>query len=391
MPLNYGNLRRLFEAKQPQVASAEVAALFKERHVTPTDVDLGKLFVECFGWSNYQACRSGALFHEVMESSGAVNTSMFTAISGQMVVTAVMNAYENEEFVFTQMIPEQQTPFLDGEKIPGISPIGDEAMVVPEGEPFPRVGVSQDWIETAAPRKRGMRLDVTREAVFGDRTGLLLERCAQVGYWLGVNREKRAIDCVIDENAGATSITAGGHRYHWRGTSYATYQSSTPWDNVTANNALVDWTDVEAAELTLAAITDPNTGEPIAIMPTKLIVTPQLNYTARSIVNATMIRRTTPGFATSANPNQSEGPNWVNPYDVVSSRLLAARLATDTDWFLGAPEKAFVYMVNFPMQVKTLGANSMLEYERDIVQSYRADERGAYVTKDPRLMNKSTA
>ena len=59
------------------------------------------------------------------------------------------------------------------------------------------------------------------------------------------------------------------------------------------------------------------------------MVTRQLLYTARRIVNATEIHVNTPGFATSGNPTETVTANPVQGYQIVSSALLAARLAID--------------------------------------------------------------
>jgi hypothetical protein len=40
-----------------------------------------------------------------------------------------------------------------------------------------------------------------------------------------------------------------------------------PFDNLQATNALADWTNIEKALLLFDGLSDPNTGEPIAIMP----------------------------------------------------------------------------------------------------------------------------
>jgi hypothetical protein len=58
---------------------------------------------------------------------------------------------------------------------------------------------------------------VTKEAIFFDRTHLVLSRAAEVGEVLGLNKEKRLIDLVI----GAKN------NYKWKGTTFNTYQTST--------------------------------------------------------------------------------------------------------------------------------------------------------------------
>lgn len=387
--MNYHRLVRLYEQCGADEAERQVKGLFAAGELRPRDFDLGRLFTECYGWHNFVACRAReeSAVRLIETGQGAVTTSAFQSISGQIVYSAIMEAYKSEDFVFSKLIPTVQTQF-SGEKIAGISRIGDEALVVPETEPFPLAGVREDFIETPPTRKRGLIVPVTREAIFFDRTGVLLERCKEVGYWLGVNKEKRAIDCIVDENTT-------DHRYKWRGNIIASYGDNSgthTWDNLVASNGLVDWTDVDNAKQAFYDLTDPNTGEPIDIEPVDLVATRQLEQTVYRILNATEIRVATPGYATSGAPTQT---NVANPYRnamrPLTSRLLAARMATDTSWFIGDVGKYARYMENWGMQVKEAPANSHDEFHRDIVSQYRADERGAYVVVEPRAIVKSTA
>ncbi len=117
--------------------------------------------------------------------------------------------------MFSSLVQTIPTQF-NGEKIPGIGRLGDVAEPMSEGTAYPQVGLSEDWIETPETTKRGFIVPVTKEAIFFDRTNLLLQRAAEVGEFLGLDKEKRVIDCVIDENVA-------DHRYNWKGTTYATY------------------------------------------------------------------------------------------------------------------------------------------------------------------------
>jgi hypothetical protein len=116
----------------------------------------------------------------------------------------------------------------------------------------------------------------------------------------------------------------------------------------------------------------------------------ELLYTARRIVEATTLKVATPGWATTGNPTESEWRNPVTGYSVLTSVLLASRMATDTSWFIGDVTKAFRYMENWPLAVVTAPANSDDEFKRDIVQQFKASERGQYATVEPRAMCKST-
>ena len=74
--------------------------------------------------------------------------------------------------------------------------------------PYPNVGLSEDYIETPSTTKHGFIVPVTREAIFFDRTHLILQRAAEVGEVLGLHKEKRLIDLVI----GARTTTSGRGR-----------------------------------------------------------------------------------------------------------------------------------------------------------------------------------
>jgi hypothetical protein len=387
--IKHAQLRRLYEAaerdRNPSRFFEDIGRALEKRELRPQDFSVRQLFEQFVpdgrelveSWNPRQG---GGV--TLQEAGDAVQTAAFANISGQIVYSAILEKYMAEELVFSKLIPNQPTQF-NGEKIAGIGQMGDGAEIVGEAQPYPTVGVTEDWIETPQTTKRGMIVPITKEAIFFDRTGVLLDRCREVGEWLGVNKEKRAIDCVVDEN-----VTT--HRYKWRGTSYATYQTTTPWDNVTASNALVDWTDIDAAEQTMAALIDPNTGEPIMVVPKHLIVNRELLYTARRIVEATTLKVATPGWATTGNPSEAEWKNPVTGYSVLTSVLLASRMATDTSWFIGDVTKAFRYMENWPLAVVSAPANSDDDFKRDIVQQFKASERGQYATVEPRAMNKST-
>ena len=313
------------------------------------------------------------------EAAGAVTASDFSTITGQILYTMMMQDLQPESYPFQNAIPTQQTQF-SGEKIPGIANLGDLAEVVGENEDYPLMGTSEDYIETPETKKRGFIVPVTKEAIFFDRTGDLLRKCGKVGDSLMLNKEKRAIDCLIDENTTA-------HRYKWKGTTYASYQTTSPWDNITASNGLVDWTDLDGAEQTFNAIVDPNTGEPVVIEANTIVVTKQNEQTAARIINATQIVMHSGGYAASGNLTETQAPNpYRSKYQILTSRLLAARAATDTDWWLGDPSKYACYMENWPITVTQAPAGNADDFNRDIVAKYKCSERGQYAVIQPRVM-----
>ncbi len=404
MQPNYKDLVESFHKATGGVDQAKgwLRESFAQKAAKPRDFDIGRLFCECFGWHTFLECRGlggeRRMANEVFESAlqeayGAVSTAAFVAITGQIVFSAVQEKYMAEEFMVSRLVMDKQSQIIGQEKVPAVSTIGDEALVVGEGKPFPLAGVTEDWKLWPEAQKRGLKVALTREIVFADKTGVLIERCSSVGESLGISKENRLTDALVDEGVGAVSGPIG-HRYGRKGTYIQTYgdnSGSHDFDNLQASNALVDQTDLDNAEQLFNAMLDPNSGEPIDVQATHLVVTKQLEQTGFRILNSTEVRTATPGWATSGNPMETMQANpYRNKYQLLTTRRLATRMATDTSWFLVNIAKAFSYKVIFPFQVIPAPANSYDEFERDIVRQWRADEMGAAVTEDPRFAVKST-
>ena len=401
---NYKGIVRLYESAHKQWndpreavrrANVELQEAIRAKDIDIKSFDFGGLFSDMFGHGEFHHCRDrGRGAWEVMEAAGPIMTTAFQGISSQAIWGLIMDAYQQPEFVFSKLIPTRQTN-EDFQKVPGISDIGDEVAIVKEGDPYPVVGVSQKYRHAPVLRKRGFRVQLTREALFFDRTGQLQEKASGGGKSMGQNREKRAVDVVIDENAGAASAIVGGHRYHYVGNSIASYGNNSgnhDWDNLSASTGLVDWTDIEACEILLDALTDPQTAEPIVFEAKHLVCSRQLRRTAERIAGADYITVVTPGYATSGNPTETQvGNPYKGAFAVISSPYVASRLATDTDWFFGDLTTAFEYCQAWPEEVKTLAGGTQIEFDQDIVQQYRFSEMGNYSTKEPRAMVKATA
>jgi hypothetical protein len=411
MPLNYDKLIHdyaLLESEQPTQGlqlgkgARHLREAFQAGAVKPTDFDYGRLFEAIFGWREFRRGRNGEMATALMEAAGPIMSNAFQNITGQILFTTFMADYTSEDFVFTKMIPTRPSPFAVGEKIPGISEMGDQATVVNEQEEFPLAAVNENYIEMPDPRTRGFRIALTRLAIFADRTGRLNEKVAKSGKWMGVNKEKRAINVTCDFGPGASS-DANTHRYKWRGDLMQTYANNSgthSFDNLETTNPLLNHRSLNLMETLFNNMRDPDTGEPITIMADSLIISPDLMQLAFQILYAASVVLQAGGFAQSGNLYRTESPSPIgktefsSPYKIVTSRLLAAQMTTysqTTDWFLGKPSEAFEYAENWPMHLITAPPLSHDEFTRDIVVQHRVDERGAFGTREPRLMAKATA
>lgn len=319
-----------------------------------------------------------------LQESG-VTTTTFSSITGQIIYSEVLERFNDPLLIGSQLCPSRSTEF-DGEKIPGIGQIGDEAEAIGEAKPYPLAGVTEEYIETPRTTKRGVIVPVTKEAIFFDRTGLVLERAGDVAHSLAINKEKRCLDTALGittsyrRNGGAAQATYGDT--HTEG----------DFDNLAGSNALADWTDIEIAELLFDAITDPNTGEPIDVMPSQLVVPTALLRTAQRILSATEIRVGDGASAStqtiSGNPvAQSRGSG---AYTILSNQYVKARTSSATTWFIGQFNRAFRYMENWPITAVQAPPNSEAEFTHDIVQRFKVSERGAPAVIEPRYVVKCT-
>ncbi len=324
----------------------------------------------------------------MVESTSAVDSTAFANITGQLVVSAVLAAYQSEEYVASRLVPARPTRF-NGEKIPGIampSDPGNDALAVKEAQDFPTFGFGEEYIETPATTKRGLIIPVTKEAIFFDRTGLVLDRAASAGEVLGLNKEKRLLDVMIgavnnyqEKRAGDSVLTARD-----------TFQAVTPWINVLYSNELEDWESIDAAEQLFANMLDPNTGEPVLIGGRTILVPPAKAMTARRLLSATEIRVATASAAqTTVSGNPLAGMGLSMEVSRLLYRRLISALSLDADtakgyWFYGDPARAFAYMENWPITVVQAPQNSEAEFIQDIVVRFKASERGAAAVMEPR-------
>jgi hypothetical protein len=383
--LKYRELKRRYELDGAEQTVNHLSEALREGHLKPDDFsirDLAEALVPDGGaWVRMLDPRSAGSV-SVMEAGDGVDVTAFLNITGQVIYSKIMEAYTQEAFVVSKLVDTIPTR-LDGEKIPGIGGLVGNVDEVGPGMPFPHLGFGEDYIETPSTTKRGFIVPVTKEAIFFDRTHLILSRAAEVGEVLGLNKEKRLIDLVI----GVTN------NYKWKGTTYNTYQTSTPWINTLSGNELVDWTDVDAAEQLFADILDPNTGEPVLVGGSTMLVMPAYRHAAHRVVNATQLTFEPDGSATA-----TFAANPLSGLRVFDSRLAYRRIvasgvaAVDAKkyWFLGDFRRAFAYMENWPITVTQAPLGSEAEFSSDIVLRFKASERGAAAVLNPRYVVKST-
>jgi hypothetical protein len=383
--INTRELKRRYELDGPRQTIAHLTETLQQKHLRPEDFSLRDLaeglVPDGHEWVRLMDPRSGGSVR-LIEAGEGVDATAFLNVAGQVIHSKILEAYTQEAFAVSKLVDTIPTR-LDREKIPGATGLVGEDHVVHPGMPYPSIGFGEDYIETPSTTKRGFIVPVTKEAIFFDRTHLVLSRAAEVGELPGLNKEKRLIDTVI----GATNT------YKWMGTTLNTYQAATPWVNVKSGNELVDWTSVDAAEQLFAEMLDPHTGEPVLLSANTVLVTPAYRHAAHRIFHALEVR-----FNPTSSATTTLAANPLSNYQVADSRLMYRRIvaagtgAADAKkwWFLGDFKKAFAYMENWPITVTQSAAGSEADFNQDIVVRFKASERGAAAVLNPRFVVKCT-
>lgn len=317
------------------------------------------------------------------ESVDPVNLTQFTDITQLLVLEGAMEAYQSPDYIGDK-IAKAESSRRDIIRKPGLALIDDDALVVPEGEEYPDVKFGQDYQDLPQSQKRGLKIGLTREAIFFDETGDILSRAAGIGERIGTNKEKRILRTFL----GLTN------NYNRNGVARNTYVAAAdPRINKIAANPLNDWHSVDTASQLFTGMTDDRTrnlvGEPIQVTPDTMVISKYKLLTAMQIMQATMVRR-----ATNAAVDQTYSANPLNmlPMATLTSVWLDWLLVNEGGvsvanakeyWTIGQPKKAFTYRTLFPFQMLTAPPSATAEFERDVLVQYRGSERGVCYVEAP--------
>lgn len=342
----------------------------------------------------------------VQEAMAGMDTTAFVGVTGQILINKLLAAYTQEEFVLSKLVPNVPTR-LNGERIPGITmprDPGEDVTKIKEGEPFRTVGFAEEYIETPATDKHGVIIPVTKEAVFFDRTGLVLERAKTVGELLGLQKEKRLLGVVIGAVNPYREKRYGDLAPVNLNTFYAADDDGR-WVNHFDGNPLNDYTNIDFGDQQFANTVDPNTGEPIILGKRFVLAPAQMRLRIQQIATATdlwKLTNTQTMWAGSVNfpAVGTIGRNLIADVGYATSAQLYAQLKAQLGldgptalgyWFYGDVAKAFAYMENWPITVVQAPAASEADFAQDIPFRFKASERGAAAVMEPRAWQRHRA
>jgi hypothetical protein len=326
----------------------------------------------------------------VRESTDAVDASQFVDITGQLLVQEIKQKYEGADYIGEKLVTT--VPITNGnlgpQRVPGLSKVTTAPATVQPGMPYPQAGFVQEYWDFQPVRKFGHVCSVTMEMIDSDLTQQARESAGSVGERVHDEKEENILSTVM--GLGATYNT-----HSWNGTTYNTYQATTPWVNVKSGQTITDWTHINEIEQLAAQMTDPRTGKPIKVKFDWVLCMPYKYPTLMTIFNAVQVRRG--DGASTTNATYSNSPlNFDYPL-YKSARAFQLRTATTTTSmgtasaatakeavYFGS-SKAFVWRQYKPFTVVEAPANNPAEFHQDIALQVKAMEAGVAGVAEPRL------
>lgn len=323
-----------------------------------------------------------------MEAGGdAINTSNFSTIIGQITFADKLTAFDNPSFIGGQLVKEIPSTTGLQEILPGVTSLGDEAENVGENEEYPVVGYNEQYIVLPEVLKNGFIMNITEEAIFEDKTGMILENFGKAINSMALTQEKErlrtalGVDNTYRRNGGPIQNTYGNT--HTQG----------DFDNLIASNPLLDYTSLNAAKNAFSDLIDPDTGEPIDIGRSFQVVVPDVLEWQWAMIQGATGYATQPTRGSTAVQMQFSNPisGGSRTYSVLSNPWVASITGSDSTWFIGNFAAAFVERVIYQAQVQTQDRNSDLSFSRDIISRVKVRKRTRCGVKEPRYVQKHTA
>lgn len=340
--------------------------LVKKDKLKLEDVSIKQLYEELCG-EDLSLHRKAKGYVETKEQDleeAYVTHTAFSNITGELISKEIIAAYKNVNYIGDKLTKVYKTNKKE-ERIAGF--IGSEGPeTVQEGDAYPESGISDKYIKLGDAEKKGRIISLTEETVFYDQTGRLVERAQGIGEKAGLEKEKKILKAILGIDTA----------YYPSGTGTALYGAA-PY--IVASNALVDWTDIEKAELDgfYAMQDDSPDTDYIVSVPQAILVPVALNRTAKRILNATEVVH---GDYDSAASVKVKGANPVyKAYKIYTSVLIhILQIAAGVDaavaksnWWFGDFQKQFRWKQVWPLQVFSAPQKNIMQFERDIVSRYK--------------------
>lgn len=292
-------------------------------------------------------------------------SSAFPTIAGEIISSVIIQAYEDfpkQGLQLVRTVPSK----LKISNIPGWQAMGAMDKVI-EREDIPELIPNAEKVNTIRNFKYAGLISLTREDIFFDQTGELMDRAMGVGNEGARKQDELILKKMIDADSDALSNAA-------------LYSAGNSNLNTVNGLGTVGW---ETVDQSLTTKTDEQ-GKPIWVFSDK----PTMMVAAKNKHVAWRLKNNDHGTLNSgnldANPSKDAFNIVINPYFTTPK--------TNTDWYYGVFKRQFRWEEVWKMQTaKRAGQNTDRGFHNDIFQETKASFFGGAGAIDFRFVEKNTA
>lgn len=370
--------------KAGALAGERVEDLLTEGKLQAEDISLKALFDATVDQETIDT-------NDAAQVAEGINKSMFPVISSKIINSQIIAAYnlaEGDVSKLYRTIPATRT---DEETIVGFASGNYTPLLRPEGMSYEETSFGEKYWNVKMA-DFGRMISVTRETIFEDRTGEVMERARDIGEAAGQHKAKMVIqtlECLprtaFNEVTGASNAaiykgSAKQQTTFYSNTHAATIDSAGVNDNLSTlalGSASAALNAVKGAWQQMQEMVD-EAGQKISIPgPYYMVVDPSTYVDVWNAFN-------TPSWMPTG--GEGQGPTGsplgaMAPISIIQSLWLTAGT-----WYFGRPDQQLRWVEVFPAATASQGTNAELAFTNQIVARYRFNYHGGIGNTDYRYV-----
>ena len=368
-----------------QLAANYLGTLLEDKKISTKDFSLRGL---------YEALCDTPLNEDPVLVAEDLNSSAFPTIVSKILHKDIIDEYNLALGNVDMLTRKGKATRSDEELVVGFEASSNDVLLRRQGMAYEESDFGEkNWKIFMADF--GRMISLTREVIYEDRTGEVLDRAKNIGRLAGHHKQKTIIETLtgtarsyFEESTFQGCFYNGAAKTgaNLYANDHASNFDGQANDNLAATNALVDYTDVDAVWHLFAAMVD-EAGSKINIVPTQIIIPPALKATAAKVFRGDMALLAVGDGDLQNIPTYNPINDLGGPLEIVSSVFMP-----DTStWYMGSCPDQLLELEVFPPETRTQGADSDLAFTSQIIARFRFSMHWGIGHTDYRYIVKSTA
>lgn len=354
----------------------------KKGKVSASSISLRMLAEACLKEAGREDLNLSSPIEELVEG---LASSAFTNITKYVIASELLPPYEYRKEQLSALYTEGVSSQSDKERIGGFTEARGAEYAAPES-----TTIFTDFHEKYAEiylDKYRQAISLSREAIYNDRTGQLIDRARDIGVKFSEQFEQYLIQTIEmrPRSMRKWESTSNIQAANFNGTSvtnaifYSTDHSSYAYlDSQTNKNLITSKLDTDGlndANKIFPDFTD-SRGDKIVVAPKTLLV-----HTYKAM-DAWQLTKSIGQFDTSNNAKNPWGPGGMATFQVVTTPYIN----TNTHWYLGDFQRQVKVLWWLKPEIMSLGKESFLSFMNDVVMAWRFEAGFGAGMRDYRMI-----